>query len=82
MRVVRTQHGTHMLMKAFAKNGDLKYPNRIEQNTTNKVSFKLKNVDGVCFLDENAWERLAANRKNYDYAEIRVSPQDDQVWSD
>ena len=82
MRVVRTQHGTHMLMKAFAKNGDLKYPNRIEQNTTNKVSFKLKNVDGVCLLDENAWERLEAKKKNYDFVEIRVSPEDDQVWSD
>jgi len=82
VRVVKTQHGTHMLMKAFAKNGDLKYLPRIEQNTTNKVSIKLKNVDGVCLLDANAWKRLAASKKNYEYVEIRVSPEDDQVWSD
>jgi hypothetical protein len=41
-----------------------------------------KNIDGVCLLDANAWERLAANKKDSRFVEIRVSPEDEVVWSD
>ena len=55
VRVVKTQHGTHMIMKAMAENGNFTMPNRFVQSLNNRVLLKLKNVNGVCLLNATAW---------------------------
>ncbi len=82
VRVWKTQHGTHMLMKAVAENGEYKNPPKYRQSMSNRVTLKPKNIDGVCLLEANAWERLSAKKKDSRFVEIRVSPDDEVVWSD
>lgn len=80
VKLVQTQFGGHMLMKAMSDQLQ-RAPKSYIESTQNGVAFKLKNTDGICLLDESVWHHLSKNQKCSNFVELRVS-ETDQVVAD